>query len=184
MSLDSQWDRPQVDPGLWLYSIDELRRVVATLEELRNNVGAVNPRLFGWRNDLIQFVKKLLARLLAWYIRPLSAFNACVSRSLQEIFGAVENLSTNMVALERRLAEEENRSATLTEAMQEQQEFLHEQVKALVSLQQTTNLEGPAGRTETDWGNRSRENSSLCTHTDPMKDRTAYVIGLFGTGRL
>ena len=184
MSLDPQWDRPQADPGLWLYSIDELRRVVATLEELRNNAGAVNPRPSGWHNDLIQLVKKLLARLLAWYIRPLGAFNACVSRSLQEIFCAVENLSTNMVALERRLAEEENRSATLTEAMQEQLEFLHEQVKALASLQQTTNLEAPARRTETDWGKRSRENSPLCTHTSPMKDRTAYVIGLFGTGRL
>jgi type II secretory pathway component PulJ len=184
MSPDSRWDRPQVDPGLWLYSIDELRRVVATLEELRNDVGTVNSRRSGWHNDLIQLVKKLRARLLAWYIRPLCEFNACVSRSLQETFCAVENLSTNMVALERRLAEAEKRNATLTEPMQEQLEFLHERVKALVNLQQTTNLEAPAGRIKTDWGKRGRENSPLCTDTGLRNDRTAYVIGLFGTGRL
>jgi hypothetical protein len=129
MSTGSQWDRPPTAPCLWLYNTDELRRVVATIEELRNNIGIVDPRPPGWHNDLVQLAKKLPARLLAWYTRSLREFNASVSRSLEDMFYAVENLSTNMVALERRLALAENRNAALMESMHEQLEFLHEQVK-------------------------------------------------------
>jgi len=127
--------------------------------------------------------KKLLARLLAWYTLPLHNFNASVSRSLEEIVCAVENLSTVMVALDRRLSQAEKRSATLTESMQEQLGLLHEQVNALVSLLKTPNLEAPAGRMETDWDKRAREISQFYIDTGLGNDRTAYVIGLFGTGR-
>ncbi len=96
---------------------------------------------------------------------------------------AVGSLSTVMVALDGRLAQAEKRSATLAESIQEQLGLLHEQVKALVSLQKTANLEAPAGRMETDWDKRAREISRFYIDTGLGNDRTAYVIGLFGTGR-
>jgi len=176
------------------YDLDELRRATAALEGLRNAVGTVNRRPPGWHNHLIQLAKKLLARLLTWYTRPLHEFHASVSRSLEEIVRAldhvsmslvtaVDHLSMNMVALEGRLAQSEKRRAAVAESMQEQLELLHEQVKALVSLQRTTNPDAPASRMETDWDKRACESSRFDIDMDVGSDRTVYVIGLFGSGR-
>jgi hypothetical protein len=185
----------ETEDGWKLYDFDELRRAAGALEELKNAVGTVNPRLPGWRNDLIQLVKKLLARGLNWYTRPMHEFNASVSRSIDEIVSTLDHLSTNtaapdhlstnmvapmdIVALEGRLAQSEKRSAS----MQEQLDLLHDQVKALLSLQKTANLEVPAATIETDWDKRARENSRFYSDASPGNDRTAYIIGLFGTGR-
>ena len=132
-------------------------------------MGAVNPRFLGWYKDLIELVKN---------------FNTAASRSLEEMVRALGSLSAVMVALDGRLAQAEKRSATLAESIQEQLGLLHEQVKALVSLQKTANLETPAGRMEIDWDKRAREISQFYIDTGLGNDRTAYVIGLFGTGRL
>jgi hypothetical protein len=151
--------------GWTVHDFYELRLVAATLVGFENAIGVVNPRLPGWRNDLIQIVKRSLARSLTWYTRPLHKFIASVSRSLEEIvwsfdrlssdmvppghisahMAAVDQLSMDIVALERRLALSEKRNAMLAESMQVQLEHLHEQT--------------------------------------PVDERTAYVIGLFGTGR-
>jgi hypothetical protein len=191
------------EEGWKLYDFDELRHTAAALEELGNAVGAVNPRLPGRHNDLIQLGKKSLARMLTWYARPMHEFNASVSRSLEDIVWALDHLSTNMAGLERlsanmdaldrlstdmlalegRLAQSEKRNAALAESMQEQIELLHAQVRALVRSQNTANLEAPPGTLETNWNKRARENSPPCIDTNPRNDRTAYVIGLFGTGR-
>jgi hypothetical protein len=128
------------------------------LEKLKNAVGIVNPRLPGWRNDFIQYVKTLIARALAWYTRPLYEFNTSVSRSLEEMASA-------MVVLQTRLAQSEKRNEALAQLMQEQ-------LKTLNSLQQAAMLESAAGM-----------NSRPCIDTSPASERTAYVIGLFGSGR-
>jgi hypothetical protein len=188
----------------WTFNgLAELRRAAAGLEGLRKAVGRANPRPPGWHNDLIQLVKKLLARSLAWYTRPLHEFNTSVSRSLEGIvgaldrlfrsmvafdrlstdMGAMEHLSMNVVALEWRLAQSEKMSAALAESMQEQLTLLHAQVNALVSLQKTVNLGATAGRMETDGDKRPHENFPFHVNTGLGRDRTAYVIGLFGTGR-
>ena len=52
----------ETEDGWKPYDFDELRRAMDSLEGLRNAIGAVNPRLPGWHNDLIQLFKKLLAR--------------------------------------------------------------------------------------------------------------------------
>ena len=88
----------------------------------------------------------------------------------------------DMVALEGRLAQSEKRSATLSDAMQEQIDLLNQQVKALLSLEKTANAEAPAVRRETDWEKQAGENSRFYIDTG-LGDKTAYVIGLFGTGR-
>jgi hypothetical protein len=141
------------------YNFDELLGRAATLERLGNAVGGVNPRLPGWHNDLIQLVKKLVARSLDWYTRPLHEFNTSVSRSLEEAVGAIDRLSMDVVALQARLAQSERKGAALVQLIQER------------------------CRIETEFDGRFRENSGFYVEADPPNDRTAYVIGLFGTGR-
>jgi len=181
----------ETEEGWKLYDLDELRRALADLEGRNNALGTLNPRLPGWHNNLIQLFKKLLARMLSWYTRPLYEFNASVSRSLEEVVLAFDRVSTNMVsadqlssnmaeqdrlsvdmvAIEGRLALSEKRNAALTASMQKQLELLQEQVRALSGLPEAADLKASTGGIE----------------SDPYKyaqgDRTAYVIGLFGTGR-
>lgn len=165
--------------GWKFYDFDELHRAVAALEEFKQAVGKVNPRAPGWRNDVIQIVKKLLARVLNWYMRPLHAFNASVSRSLEEITGTLDALWMNMVVLQTQLAESEKRGT----ALEEQLELTRQQVKTLLSSQTAAN-QGAAPRIETDWSEAALENSPLHRDTGPKSYRTAYVVGLFGTGRI
>jgi len=148
------------EEGWKLYDFDELRHRTAALEQLGNAVGAVNPRSPGWHNDLIQLGKKLLARMLTWYTRPMHEFNASVSRSLEDIVWTLDHLSTNMAGLDRLSANMDALDRLATD---------------LVAL------EGRLAQSE----NRSaaRENSRPCIDTNPRNDRTAYIIGLFGTGR-
>jgi len=175
----------ETEDGWTLYDFDELRRAAETMDELRNAVGAINPRLPGWRNGLIQIVKRSLARVLAWYTRPLIELNASVSRSLEKMVWTLDRHSTNMatldrvpmdmVALEGRLAQSEKRNRALAESV----ERLNERVKTLAGLEQ----KAPTGGMATDCQDRANENSQLRVHTEPGMYKTAYVIGLFGTGR-
>lgn len=123
------------------------------LERLENAVGVVNPRLPGRRNDLIQLFKRLLARSLTWYTRPLHEFNHSVATSLKEMADA-------LVVLQTRLQQSESRNAALAQLIQQQTE-------ASLTLQNPATLH------------------ALQASTDHVKtgERTAYLIGLFGTGR-
>ena len=183
-STEGDLSKPLAVPCVWRYDTDELHSAVRAIEMYRNAMGAVSPRPSGWYNNLIQHLERLLHRSLAWYMRPLRDFNASVSRSLEEIACAVGNLFAVMVAFDRRLAQAEKRGATLAEAMQGQLALLHEQVKALVGLEEPANLEVPAGRMETGWDKRAPEISRLYIDSGLGNDRTTYVIGLFGSGRL
>jgi hypothetical protein len=115
--------------GWRLCDHNALHRIASDLERLKNDVGVVNPRPSGWRNGPIQLTKKIIARMLAWYTRPVREFDASVARSLEELVSAVdrlsvnlaeqfsrnwrdqENLSMNVIALEGRIALSENRHA-------------------------------------------------------------------------
>jgi len=188
----------ETEAGWNFYGFDELRRTVADLERLSMAVGTVNPRAPGWHNDLVQHVKKLVARGLGWYVRPLQEVNASVNRSLEEIVGALDHLSMNMVAQERfsmnkvalgrrntvdqAAAQPENATVRLA-AIEQRLELLQAQVQALVSLQKTAHREVSAGSAKTDAEKPARESSASHLDPDMGGDRTAYVIGLFGTGR-
>ena len=182
--------------GWKLYDFDELRRTTAALGWLGKWVGGVTPRNPGWHSGLIQPVKKLLARLLNWYTWPLRQFNDSVSRSLQETVGALDHLSMNMVAFDRlsmnMVAHE--RRITADKLGPQLLDHLSMNIVALDRLSMDiAALEGrlarlekrsaPAGRTEADWDKPARENSRFYSDTGPANQRTAYVIGLFGTGR-
>jgi hypothetical protein len=207
----------ETEDGWNFCGFDELRRTVADLERLGMAVGTVNPRAPGWHNDLIQRVKKLIARGLAWYMRPMQEVNASVNRSLEEIVGALDHLSMNMAAVDRlstkkaalerrttvdqaigklpehlstdavalneRLARLEDRTAALTESIEQQLDLLHEQVQELVFLQKAEHRKAPAGSLETGGNKPARENFVPSLDTSLASYRTAYVIGLFGSGR-
>lgn len=188
----------QTEGGWALYDFDALRRRAAALKNLRDAVGAVNPRLPGWRNDMIQAVKKLLARFLGWYTRPLYEFDAALSRSLEEVVWAVDHLTTSLTALdalsqrrafehlavdldelEEQLAQVEKKGAPVAEPVQARAALLHQQVKVLAGMQKTANLpDSPAA--SQGWSNAS--------HNAPWQGieantKTTYITGLFGTGR-
>jgi hypothetical protein len=184
------------EKGWKLFVFDELRSATATLPGLRRAVGVVNPRPPGWQNDLIQLGKQLLARSLEWQTRPLGEFNAAVSRSLEEVVYALDHLATNMVAvdqlstnkvvldrlcmdvtaLEGRIAQWEKSSLALWEAIQAQLELLQQQVQTLASAGNGAHLEAPSSPL-------SGEHPRVFVNMRREHDRTAYLIGLFGTGR-
>jgi hypothetical protein len=159
------------DDGGGFIDFTELRRAARSLEGLKDVVGTVNPRLPGWRNDLIQFIKKSIARALAWHIRPQIEFNATVIRSLTEVIPALERVSQGIAALEER-SERRDRIRVDLSSIEEALVILQDQITTLISLQKVGNLEAPAGGSD---ANLEQGASG--------KYRTAYVIGLFGTGR-
>ncbi len=154
----------ETEYGWLLYGLDKPRRAIADLEWQRRRVGTVNPRPPGWRNDLIQYLKKWFARSLSWYTRPLRVFTTTATKAFEGVVWSLEHLSQNtitpaelsrhmvafeqlsmdVVALEARLAQSENRNAALAEALAT--------------------------------GNQLRINT--CSG-----NKTTYIIGLFGTGR-
>jgi hypothetical protein len=151
----------ETENGWKLNELDELRRAAAGLDRLRKAVGAVNRRPPGWHNNLIQLVKKLLARSLVWYTRPLNEFNASVSQSLEGTVGALDRLFRNMVNLD------------------------HLSMNMVTLEQLSMNmfaLEGRLAQLEKAL-TRAGENSGACIDTGRANLRTAYLIGLFGTGR-
>jgi hypothetical protein len=180
---DAQFVR-WTDDGWELYDFNELRRMADTIEGLGSVIGIVNPRLPGWHNNLLQRFKKLLARGLGWYTRPLLEFVASLSHWFKRIEWVLAHLSANMTppdviagntvaiehlamsltALEARLEQSENKRAAAAVTVQEQLDLLHEQMM------------------EIDWS-VARQDVRLRIDTNPVKERTAYIIGLFGTGR-
>ena len=174
MTMDSPLAKPQPTPHVSLYDLGELRRTVAANEVLKNAVGSINPRPPGWHNDLIQLVKKLIARLLAWYTPPLREFNASVTRSLNEILCAVENLQTNLAAIEGRLTQLERSNAALNESLQKQIEVLQKQVESLAGPHKTTSVETNTVRMEGDWDKRARENVRFYIDTCHYESEEAF----------
>jgi hypothetical protein len=166
------------EDGWWhLCDLDDARRAASDLEWLRKRVGTVNARPPGWRNDAIQALKKLLARSLNWYTRPLHEFNAAVTRSVQGAVRAVDYLATNkastenltqtaasieqlcmdVVALKARLVESEKRDLEVRESLERRIELLERQLGA-----------PPA---------------EIPPSARSLTERTTYILGLFGSGR-
>ena len=111
--MDPDAAKPQDTPSVWHYDFDDLRRRLIDLECRRSAVGAINPRPPGWHNDLIQAIKKLLARAFSWHTRPFIEFNALIGRSLQEIERALDDVSVYTYSLDWRLMQLEKTAAEL-----------------------------------------------------------------------
>jgi hypothetical protein len=158
----------ETEDGWKLYDFDELRRAAAALSGLRNAIEPVRPAPSAWRNDLIHIVKKWLRPALTRTAQH--EFNTSVSRSVEEIVWSLDHIHGDVVALAARLDRLEERSATAAASMQEQLKPLH-QLRALAGSRKTVNPQVPAGGMAAVGDNGFR------------RDRTAYIIGLFGTGR-
>lgn len=147
-----------------LHATEELRRALGAVDTLRKHVGRVNPRRPGWRNDMIQSGKKLLARSLNWYTRPLNSFNAAANLLLAQMIDCVDDLSTQIVSLRTRLAESER----IRTDLQTELASLRDEMRAIggqESQQRPASLRPGAERRGAHY-------------------RTAYIVGLFGTGRV
>src|SRR5271157_5306311 len=82
------------------FDMEDLRRNLNDCNTLHNAVGSLNPRNPGLHNDLIQFAKKLMRRGLSWYTRPLHQFQGAVTRTLNELAKALENIGSRLGLLE------------------------------------------------------------------------------------
>lgn len=174
MTTDPKAAKPKSGTPILRYDMDELRRAVGAADDLRRAVGKVNPRPPGWHNGLIQLFKRLMARLLAWLTRPVNEFNASVSQSLSGIVSAVDNLQTNLSAIDVRLTQLEQESALRQERLQRQIELLQSQVKSSFNMHETTSLETPASQMETDWDKRAREDARYFIDTGHSESEEAF----------
>jgi hypothetical protein len=158
--------------GLCVTGFDfaELRQSLAVVENCRKSIGVVNPRPAGLHNRMLQLVKKSVARSLSWYTRPLQELNAALARSLTEMYSALELLFANTIALDERLG-------------RDQIMLLHDQVKALIMLENIAVEEAPPIVVDA----RDQQDGVDLRYQPEIRlgnDRTLYVLGLFGSGRV
>lgn len=154
--------------------LGELRRSLDECKTLLNAVGTINPRPPGLHNELIQLVKKLIARMLAWYTRPLKEFNSSVCRSLDTLAGSVENLQRDLVSIDGRLTQLEQNTAGLSASLRTRIELLSKQVESLTHSGQHPPLGTPNATMEADWDSRARENSWFFIDTGHFESEEAF----------
>ncbi len=160
--MNSHIAKPHSARRFWVDDFDEMRGRAAALEGLLTEPAAR-------RHNPIERVKRFICRVV---IRQLHEFTTTVSKLLEgTLYALDDHFSMNMIALEERLAQSEKREAALAELIGEQLAVLHE-VKALVGLERIAIPEAHPVSTSVPY-----------IDTGLGKDRTAYIIGLFGTGR-
>jgi 2-polyprenyl-3-methyl-5-hydroxy-6-metoxy-1,4-benzoquinol methylase len=86
------------------HDLDKLRADLAACNALHNAVGNLNPRPPGLINAVIQFTKKAMRRSLSWYTRPLHEFHGAVTRTLNEMSIAVQQLRAELDTVPAQLA--------------------------------------------------------------------------------
>jgi hypothetical protein len=109
------------------YDLSGLYRNVANCTVQWKQVGTLNPRPPGLHNTLIQLFKKGLLRMLSWYTRPLHAFHASVTRSLNETTCAIEQLQSSAMRTGQRLEEMEASQEHLTERLERLEKLCRDQ---------------------------------------------------------
>ena len=75
------------------FSSQGLGPTAQELQAARAEVGALNPRNPGLRNQIMQSFKKLLSRSLSWYTRSFDRFHEATVSSLEAHRQALERLS-------------------------------------------------------------------------------------------
>jgi hypothetical protein len=168
-AFDSSPTKPVETLSVTPFDFADLRRAVTRVETRRKAVGVVNPRPPGLHNRALELFKKLIARSLDWYTRPLWEFHASISQSLTEIYSVVEHLSAD--ALDEG-------------SVRQQLRLLQEQVRALVSIENLAIDEASTDAASTSHVKSQTPGSPCCPEIRLGNDRTAYIVGLFGTGRL
>jgi hypothetical protein len=80
-----------------------LRRQLGAISSAHRQVGALNPRHPGLINNLIQLLKRLMRRSLAWYIRPNIEFQSQVIKFLSDTAETFEREETRLARLEKKI---------------------------------------------------------------------------------
>lgn len=89
--------------GLAEHRLNELRRNLRNANSLIKDVGAITPRPRGWKNDVVQFVKKSIRLLLNWFLRPLRQFNSAMLASLSETLHILEDFQKELKSMNQRV---------------------------------------------------------------------------------
>src|SRR5258706_1473241 len=102
-------DRPElIPPELALPSLDALKEAARAAAQLADGIGAVNPRPPGLINELVQALKRAVARALGWVVRPQRDFNRAVmeamARSSEILDAANKTTNRNLEAVVESLA--------------------------------------------------------------------------------
>jgi predicted O-methyltransferase YrrM len=67
------------------YDLERLRERLAEVLSIAGTIGALNPRLPGLHNDIVQYLKKVMRRSLDWYTRPLLELHTAIIACLAEL---------------------------------------------------------------------------------------------------
>lgn len=81
-----------------------LEQHLAACDALSHSVGTINLRPPGISNSLIQFVKRILRRLLTWYTRPLHEFHDAVTQALAQVSSEITFLCAQVRQVKERLS--------------------------------------------------------------------------------
>src|SRR5437764_13620065 len=80
-------------------SLARLTGNILQCQQLQNTVGGVNPRNSGPLNAIIQSTKRVMARALSWYSRPIQQYQTAAIRALSECATALDEMNQNVDAL-------------------------------------------------------------------------------------
>ena len=105
--------------NLKLHDLSRLPLEVGAALDGHRQVGQLNPRLPGLRNDAIQFAKKAMRRSLTWYTRPLHLFGGAVIRALQQVTAALQSHEDALRKVSQELAALRSEVHTLREELRE-----------------------------------------------------------------
>ena len=101
-----------------------LRQLLAATQSATSQIGALNPRRPGLVNSFIQWIKRMLRRLLTWYTRPITQAQALNSQLLTEATGLLERHDIQVRALEQQLREQAGELAELRAVLQSKLDWI------------------------------------------------------------
>ncbi len=90
-------------PVLALHRFNKLRLKLHSASSAVNDIGAINPRPAGWRNEILQLMKKCIRRALRWVLQPIQHFDSVITESLNETTHVLEEFQTELRSIARRL---------------------------------------------------------------------------------
>jgi O-antigen chain-terminating methyltransferase len=122
-------------PDFELPSLDPVGQARDAAEGKVASIGTVNPRPPGLIHNLVQAVKKLIARLLDWHVRDQVDFNRAVVRYMDKTLEAQIEQNENLLRVARNLVIQQDQQQVqyeeLRELTQRQRELAEQQADIL-----------------------------------------------------
>lgn len=105
-------------------TVGVLRQLLAATQSATSQIGALNPRRPGLVNSFIQWLKRVMRRLLTWYTRPITQVHSLNAQFLDEATSLLERHETQVQALEQQLREQAGELAELRAALQSRLDWI------------------------------------------------------------